>query len=165
MTWDSWEVSSHRSEKNVIPDLVLKNIKYTKTKHGRAIWTLSATQARHDSKNDIIKAERIKLVFHQKKGGDIVLTADQGQIDSHNSILKVIGHVRIENRPDSIITTNWLEYDERTGLLKTTAPVHVVFDDSCVDANGLLIDTKTEKLLLLSDIDAILDQGENREGH
>ncbi len=157
MAWHAWQISHERVNEAIPPGLVLKNITYTKSSHGRAIWTFSAQQAEHNRQSGLIKAKKIHLVFHDKIRGDIELTADMGQIHSGNETIRVMGHVRIEDQPDNILTTDWMEYDERSGILKTTAPVHIRLDGSTIEGKGLSIDTKQRKLFVSSDVNATLD--------
>jgi LPS export ABC transporter protein LptC len=158
MTYRSWQVSSSPGEDIGQSGLILKNIKYTKTRHGRAIWTLSADQAEHDQATGVTRGNNIRLVFIDRERGDIVLTADRGQIFSSNETIIVTGHVRIENRPDNILLTDSLEYDENTGILKTGSPVYAVMDDSNVHGRGMIVNTRQRKLQILSDVNATLDQ-------
>ena len=160
MTWRSWQASSSPEVDTGRPGLVLKDIRYTKTSRGRTVWTLSADQAEHDQKAGITKARNIRLVFHDKERGDIVLTADMGEIRSSSQTIRVAGHVRIENRPDNIIMTDSLEYDEKSGLIKTVSPVLAVIDESIIRGRGLIIDTRRRRLQIPSDINAVLDQEE-----
>jgi len=163
MAWKSWKPASPEKAGPVMPGLILKNIKYTKTSHGRAVWTLSATQAEHEQSTGITKARDIVLVFHDKKRGDIVLTADRGKVFSSNDTIMVSGHVRIENRPDNVLLTDRLFYEEKTGTLKTDCLVRAILDNSVITGKGLLIDTGQRKLEVLSSVNATLDGDEGRE--
>ena len=158
MTYRSWQDSLHIKENFGQPGLILKNIKYTKTRHGRAIWTLSADQAEHDQTTGVTKGRNVRLIFIDRKRGNIVLTADRGEVFSSNETITITGHVKIENQPDNILLTDRLEYDEDTGILKTSSPVHAVMDDSSVHGRGMIIDTGQRTLQLLSDVNATLDQ-------
>ncbi len=147
-----------------MPGILLKNIQYTKTSHGRAVWTLQADKAEHEQATGITRAEHITLVFHDKESGDIVLTADQGKVFSANETIMVSGHVRIEKRPDNTLLTERLFYDEKTGILSTDAPVMAILENSTIRGKGLLIDTRKRTLEILYDVNATLDQeGSSKE--
>ena len=65
-------------------DLTLKNINYTKTRDGKPLWTLVADSAAHSMEDSITRIENIRMVFFDPDHGDIVLTADQGEIIPQN---------------------------------------------------------------------------------
>ena len=158
MTFKSWKGTSPMKGGPVMPGLILKNIRYTKTSHGRAVWTLTAAQAEHEQDTGITSARNIKLIFHDKTRGDIVLTADQGRVFSSNDTIMISGHVRIENKPENILVTDKLYYDEKTGILSTDSPVQARLDNSTIKGRGLLIDTRQRILEIMSGVNATLDQ-------
>jgi len=157
MTWRSWKSSVPLEKTLAQPGLILKNINYTKTRHGRALWTLSAERAEHNQETGITLAHKIRLVFHHKEHGDILLTADKGRICSSNGTIQVMGNVRVENRPDAILTTSHLAYNEETGTITTDAPVHAVIQDSIINGKGLVLDTKEKIIHVLSDVNATIE--------
>ena len=59
-------------------DLTLKNITYTKTRDGEPLWTLVANSAAHSTEEGITRIEDVRMVFFDRKGGDMRLTADRG---------------------------------------------------------------------------------------
>jgi len=59
-------------------DLTLKNIKYTKTLDGEPLWTLEADSADHSMGEGVTRIKNVRMVFHDQRMGEIVLTADRG---------------------------------------------------------------------------------------
>ncbi len=154
----SWPKPSPRIIPSIPQGIILKNIKYTKTKHGRAIWSISAQRAEHNPDTGITKSTNIRLVFHRKNGKDIVLTANRAQIDSGNGTLTVSGNVRIESQPGRLLLTDRLTYNEETRILKTDSPVSIEMDHSVIHGKGMIIDTRNQEMEILSSVNASLDR-------
>jgi LPS export ABC transporter protein LptC len=137
-------------------DLTLKNIKYTKTRDGEPLWTLVADSADHSMDDDITRIANVRMVFFDPKMGDIVLTADQGELIPEKRTVKVRSNVKIISPPGNIMLTEFLEYNESTNILHTDKEVRLNFDYFEAIGKGMQMDVENRNLLLLSNVKALL---------
>jgi LPS export ABC transporter protein LptC len=137
-------------------DLTLKNIKYTKTRDGEPLWTLVADSAAHSMDDDVTRISNVRMVFYDPQMGDIVLTADQGELIPENRTVKVRTNVKIVSPPDNVMLTDFLEYKETTNSLYTNKEVRINFDQFNVTGKGMQMDVDKRILILLSNVKAFL---------
>jgi len=139
-------------------DLALKNIKYTKTRDGEPLWTLVADSAAHSMADSITRIENIRMVFFDPDQGDIVLTADQGEINPQNRTVKVRSNVIVASRSGNVMRTEDLEYTEATNSLHTDNMVRMNFDHFTVSGKGLKMDVAKRTFNLLSNVKALIGE-------
>jgi len=137
-------------------DLTLKNIKYTKTRDGEPLWTLVADSADHSIIDGITRIVNVRMVFFDPQMGEIVLTADQGELLPENRTVKVHSNVKIISPPGNVILTEFLEYKESTNILHTDKEVRLNFDHFEVIGKGMQMDVENRNLHLLSNVKALL---------
>jgi len=134
-------------------DLSLHNIKYAKTRAGEALWTLRAEGA--DQRQDgVILARNVKMIFFDRKKGNIHLTADQGQLVPELEKVSFDSNVEIITSEGITLLTNFLEYDEKGHLLKTDQSTHIFTDSYEATGKGMAIDLQDRTLLLFGDVKA-----------
>ena len=137
-------------------DLALKNIKYTKTRDGEPLWTLVADSADHSMEDGITRIVNVRMVFFDPQMGEIVLTADQGELLPENQTVKVHSNVKIISPPGNVMLTEFLEYNESTNILHTDKKVRLSFDHFEVIGKGMQMNVENRNLLLLSNVKALL---------
>jgi LPS export ABC transporter protein LptC len=137
-------------------DLTLKNITYTKTRDGEPLWTLVADSAAHSMEDDITRIANVRMEFFDPQMGDIVLTADQGELSSADRTVKVRTNVKIVSPPGNVMLTDFLEYKEATNSLYTDKEVRINFDQFNVTGKGMQMDVDKRILLILSNVKALL---------
>ena len=148
------DVSFETIPENV--DLILNKIKYTKTRDGVPLWTLVADSATRTMDDDIIRVKSVRMVFFDPEMGDIVLTADQGELQPENRTVAVHSNVKVVSPPGNIMLTEYLEYKEAANILQTDKEVKIRFDHFEVSGKGMQMDTVKRTLLLLSNVKALL---------
>jgi LPS export ABC transporter protein LptC len=137
-------------------DLTLKNIKYTKTLDGKPLWTLEADSADHSMDDSITRIENVQMVFFDPQMGEIVLTAEQGELLPESQMVKVHSNVKVVSSPDRVMQTEFLEYKEADNSLHTDREVRLFFDHFEVVGKGMQLDVGNRKLILLSNVQALL---------
>jgi len=138
-------------------DLALKNIKYTKTRNGEPVWTLVADSAAHSMEDGITRIKNVRMVFFDRKMGDIVLTADQGELLPEYRTVKVKTNVKVMSPPDNTLQTDSLEYKEASNSLQTNEMVKISFDHFVVSGKGMQMDVAERTILLLDNVTAVLN--------
>ncbi|KPJ99199.1 MAG: hypothetical protein AMJ60_05785 [Desulfobacterales bacterium SG8_35] len=137
-------------------DLALENIQYTKTHNGKTLWTLVADSAAHSMEDSIIRIENIRMVFFDSDMGDIVLTADQGEIIPQNKTVKVRSNVTVASTSGKVMQTEYLEYIEATNSLHTDKMVRMNFDHFTVSGKGMKMDIEKRIIYLSGSVKALL---------
>ena len=136
-------------------DLILNKIKYTKTRDGLPLWTLVADSATHSMDDDIIRIKNVRMVFFDPKMGDIVLTADQGELQPENQTVVVQSNVKVVSPPGKTMLTEYLEYKEATNILQTDKVVKISFDHFQASGKGMQMDVAKRTFLLLTNVKAL----------
>ena len=148
------DVSFETIPENV--DLILNKIKYTKTRDGVPLWTLVADSATHSMEDDIIRVKSVRMVFFDPKMGDIVLTADQGELQPENRTVAVQSNVKVVSPPGNTMLTEYLEFKEATNILQTDKVVKISFGHFEVSGKGMQMDVVKRTFLLLTNVKALL---------
>jgi LPS export ABC transporter protein LptC len=137
-------------------DLSLKQINYTETREGKRSWTLVADSAAHTVENGITRIENIHMTFYDEDMGDVILTAERGEMQSDSRQVAVRGDVVVRNPQGYSLYTESLLYREADRMISTEEPVRMVSEKMEVTGVGMLLDVQDHTLVLLSDIQARL---------
>ena len=156
-SFDGWEAATTFKSIPENVDLALENIKYTKTHDGKTLWTLVADSAAHSMEDSVIRVKNIRMVFFDPDLGDIVLTADQGEIIPQNKTVKVHYNVTVSSTSGTVVQTEYLEYVETTNSLHTDKMVRMNFNQFTVSGKGMEMDVEKRIIYLLGSVKALLD--------
>ena len=135
-------------------DLSLKNITYTKTRNGVPLWTLKADSALHSSETNITQIKNVRVVFFDRKTGNIKLTADQGALLPEYHAVTVSSNVIVVTPQGNTLQTDYLRYEEDSNILHTDRMVTINGDNFTVSGRGMQVDVIERTLVLLSDVEA-----------
>ena len=134
-------------------DLTLKNIKYTKTRAGEPLWTLVADSAQ-SMEDGITRIEDVRMVFFDREGEDIELTADQGELIPEYRLVTVNSNVMVKSSPGNTLQTDYLKYVQTSNSLQTDRMVTINRDHFIVTGKGMEMDIAKRTVVLLSDVKA-----------
>lgn len=137
-------------------DLTLKNIKYTKTRDGEPLWTLIADSAAHSMDDSITRIKNVRMIFYDQDDGDVLLTAESGELIPEYSTVTVSTNVVVKNPKGNTLKTDFLEYKEAVNILQTDRIVTIIGDYFVVNGKGMTVDVDERTLVLLSDVKAEL---------
>ena len=137
-------------------DLTLKNIKYTKTRDGESIWTLVADSASHSMGEGVTRIKNVRMVFHDQQMGDIILTADHGELFPEKKVVKVYSNVKVMSPPENTLLTESLEYRESTRILQTREMVKINFGHFEATGKGMQMDVNLRSFTILNNVKAYL---------
>ena len=137
-------------------DLTLKNIKYTKTRDGEPLWTLIADSAAHSMDDSITRIKNVRMIFYDQDDGDVLLTAEYGELIPEYSTVTVSTNVVVKNPKGNTLKTDFLEYKEAGNILQTERRVTIIGDHFVVNGKGMTVDVDERTLVLLSDVKAEL---------
>ncbi len=152
--WDK-DTTIERIPDNV--DLTLQNIKYTKTSGGEPLWTLVADSAAHSMEDSITRIKDVRMVFYDQEAGDILLTAEYGELMPEYRTVTVSNNVKVTNPQGDTLQTDYLEYKEAGNILQTDRMVTIHIGQFMVMGKGMQVDVETRTLVLLNDVKAQFD--------
>ena len=120
-------------------EIALSNIEHTATSNGRSQWRLTAEQARLTEGKRQLLLTRPSVVFFMEDGREVMLTADQGVLDTQSNDIAVDGHVVVSNR-DYRLATEKLRYSHGDRLLMSDAPVAIDSRWAALTAQAMRVD-------------------------
>lgn len=142
-------------------DLTLQKIKYTKTRAGNALWTLSAETA--DQREDgVISARKVRVTFFDRKKGDIHISADQAQLVPELEKVSLSSNVKVTTSQGETLLTDFLEYKEKEHLLHSDQPAHIFTDSYEATGNGMSVDLRYRTLVLFGGVKASVPKNSNK---
>lgn len=138
-------------------DLSMKQISYTEIREGVRRWMLKADTAAHSVSEGTTRIENIHMTFFDVDGGgDLILTASQGELRTDSREVEVSGDVIVQSTKGYAVYTDNLRYREKDRTARTEAPVRVVSKEMEVTGTGMRLDLRDHTLVLLSGIKARL---------
>ncbi len=156
--WYFSSVSTNQKSPDLLPEdvqLRLQNVKYTSTENGVPKWTLTAAWAQRQGADGLTRAGDVRVVFYGKDG-QVVLTADRGEILSDHSRIRVMGNVKIRRGDGALLLTDHLEYSEDDDAITTDATVHFSVGGFRVTGREMSLDVKRQQVRILSDVKAVI---------
>ena len=156
--WYFSSVSTNQKGPDLLPDdvrLRLQNVKYTSTENGVPKWTLTAAWAQRQGTDGLIRAGDVRVVLYGREG-QVVLTADRGEILSDHIRIRVMGNVKIRRSDGALLLTDHLEYSEDDDAITTDAIVHFSVGEFRVTGRGMYLDVKRQQVRILSDVEAVM---------
>lgn len=119
-----------------MPDIATKAIMtiaklhQTATKDGKIQWELDAEAAQMEADSGRMRLTAPKIHFNTDDGAKVLLTADQGVLDTRNNDMEVSGNVCLRDNRYTLVTET-LTYQHEQRLLRSDTPVkitHTAFD-------------------------------------
>ena len=137
-------------------DLALEDLVYTKNRDGRRLWVLEARGADHSLAEAATRLTNLRMVFFDPKQGEIVLTADQGELLPREDRVQVRSNVVLTDHRGVSVRTRTLAYLDADRSLQTDDPVTILGDGLRVTGTGLRIDTQKRRMTVGGRVRAVL---------
>ena len=138
-------------------DLALDDLHYTETQDGIKRWTLSSDRAEYLRGSNLIQLTPVSLVFYDAGSfGDLILTADHGQLQEDTRQVDVHGNVIVTATDGEQLTTESLRYSEQNRELTTSAPIHLRTPRMELTGVGLRIDLENDILVVKENVKMVL---------
>jgi LPS export ABC transporter protein LptC len=112
----------------------------------RTQWTLDAPSAHKESEVLVIVETPRLSIFHHS-GEQINVTAERGTVDKNSRIMSFNGNVRAKgDRQFGLLSTEWLQFDPRKGILYTDQAFSLENRDSQLQGVGMTLFQETRKV-------------------
>lgn len=158
-------VNYQRQELELLPeprpqkvDVSLEKITLTNSQNGVASWQLDAESADFDSRTRSGQLSRVHVRFFGDGQGDLLLTADEGQISAGGEKMKVWGHVVVIGEQGYTFYTDVLEYEQNKDLITTESPVRILSAGLEIRGNGLRLRVRDRALRILEKVEAHIEK-------
>ncbi len=140
------------------PDATLSigKIRQTATREGKKEWSLEASSARYADKAGQMVLKDLTVTFFLNDKSEIILTADQGMLNTASNDIEVSGNVMLKNKEYKLLTES-LSYAHDKRVLYSKAPATISGTSARLAADKLSFDLSTKKLTLEGGIETTLD--------
>jgi LPS export ABC transporter protein LptC len=137
------------------PDQEIDGFTLTQTREGQPVWSLRAENALVYEDADRIEMTDLRTDFFDDEGGTrSTLTADRGVLKRRTSDMEVNGNVVVYAADGTVLTTERLTWDERTGKIESDLPVRVTRGKDVMTGVGVEADPDLRNIRVKSDFKA-----------
>jgi LPS export ABC transporter protein LptC len=127
--------------------LLVDKIQQTATRDGKKEWMLEASSGHLVDKTQQLILKDVKVTFFLDDNSEILLTADQGILETRSNDMKVSGNVILKNNEYKLLTDT-LSYQHKRRVVFSKSPVKISGTSAQVAADSLKYDLNTKKLTL-----------------
>lgn len=136
-------------------DMQLTGVYFTEvTPEGRE-WRMEADTLHYYKKTDLMVLDKVKAVFFSGDG-PMHIKGDKAYYEKNDQLVRLVGNIKADDVKGRELITREVRYNLSTGLLM--APGYFTFKSPQMDLNGhgLSIDTRTNRITVLSNADVLL---------
>ncbi len=135
--------------KSEAPDatLLVDKIQQTATRDGKKEWILEASSGHMVDETQQLILKDVKVTFFLDDNSEILLTADQGRLETNSKDMEVSGNVILKNNEYKLLTDT-LSYKHKGRVVFSKSPVKISGTSAQVAADSLKYDLNTKKLTL-----------------
>jgi LPS export ABC transporter protein LptC len=134
-----------------LADQEIDGFTLTQTREGSKVWSISAAHALVFNAADRIEMIDLRVDFFDDDGEvRSTLTADEGVLARRTNDLEVTDDVVIYAADGTILTTDKLTWNERTGKVETDRPIRVTKGDDVMTGVGMEADPDLKNIKVKS---------------
>ncbi len=128
-------------------DQEIQGFTLTQTQDGRRVWSLRARQALVFEESDRVEASGVTVDFYGEESSlQSTLTARNGIITRRTNAIEVEGSVVVTAVDGTVLTTDRLVWDERTGKIRSDRAVRVTKGTDVVTGSAMEADPDLKNL-------------------
>lgn len=135
-------------------DISFQKVILTNTEDGITSWKLKADAADFDTRSRDGLLKGVQVTFFGSKEGDLVLTADEGELTGGGTHMEVRGNVVVKGSQGYTLYSKSLEYFQRDDLISTESPVRFVADGLEIRGRGMRFSVKDRSLRIIEKVNA-----------
>lgn len=137
-------------------DVSFKRIVLNNTEDGITSWRLEAEAADFDTRNRDGFLNEVKITFFNENEGDLVLTADEGELKEGGTRMEARGNVVVQGSQGYTLYTDQLEYFQEKDLISTESPVRFLADGLEVRGRGMRFHVRDRALKIIEKVNAYI---------
>jgi LPS export ABC transporter protein LptC len=134
-----------------LADQEIDGFTLTQTREGSKVWSISAAHALVFNDADRIEMIDLRVDFFDDEGEvRSTLTANEGVLARRTNDMEVTDDVVVYAADGTILTTDKLTWDERTGKVETDRPIRVTKGDDVMTGVGMEADPDLKNIKVKS---------------
>jgi LPS export ABC transporter protein LptC len=156
-------INYRKAELGILPapqtkkvDVSFKRIVLNNTEDGITSWRLEAEAADFDTRNRDGFLNEVKITFFNENEGDLVLTADEGELKEGGTRMEARGNVVVQGSQGYTLYTDKLEYFQEKDLISTESPVRFLADGLEVRGRGMRFHVRDRALKIIEKVNAYI---------
>ena len=139
------------------PDQEIDGFTLTQTQEGLRVWTIMAERALVYEEADRVEMLDLRVDFFDEAGEvRSTLTSNEGILKRRTNDMEVLGNVVVYAADGTILTTERLVWNERTGKVESDMPVRVTKDKDVFTGVGVEADPDLKNIRVKSDFKAFV---------
>ena len=135
-------------------------VHHTAYQKGVKEWLLKADTVDYINEDQKAVFHLLEILFFQKSGSTITVTADEGEWLTNSNDLEVAGHVVITNEPYQLLTER-LRYHHDNKQFSTDMPVKIIGNALTLDAKTMIYDLETNRIHLDDQVEGTIAKNIN----
>lgn len=135
-------------------DLQVKEVKYEELGATGVKWEVNADTATYQKKENMAYFDRVRIKFTMKDGSIYQLSSDRGKINTVTNDMELYGNIIIHSDKGDRFKTERLKFSRKDELIFTNEPVTMQNDYLLLQAKGMTLSLKDERLTLASSVRA-----------
>lgn len=156
IVWQPLELDVDRVEENqsISRPLVMRNASFNNFKNGQKDWALTANIAKiyHQEEVTILYAVRGTLYDPKDPKKMSKLVAKQGHISGQEKLVSMKGDVKLSLDNGDQLLSEKLTLDQKKGVIYTDVKLKFIHQKDKINADGLVYDIHSKKLVLKNPI-------------
>jgi LPS export ABC transporter protein LptC len=127
-------------------DVRADNVLYTNTDGDGRRWILEADTAQYDRASQKALLKQVRVRFYKQDEELLYLTANSGELQVDHNIMTVHGDVVARSAPQTILRTESLIYQGKTGMVITHDPVDLETTRMHIKGVGMTLDLSSQRM-------------------
>jgi LPS export ABC transporter protein LptC len=129
-------------------DVSIKKLHLVEEENGAKQWELNADKAEVINSKGITRLTTIHLNLFQKKGKDILISADSGIIKNDHKFVDLTGNVEVINHGEYTLKTENLKWFSEKKTIQIDSDVEINGKDININGKGMTVnmDNKTAEV-------------------
>lgn len=137
---------------NTDASLSIKKFSHIATKNGEKQWSLEASSASLFAEKNMARLTDISVIFYLKDNKELVLRADNGQLNSKTNDMTISGNI-IATMPEYTLITENLYYNHRRRIININTPVTVSGSLIRIKADTMTYNMQTNKIKCIGHVE------------
>lgn len=139
-------------------DLQVKNIHFTEVGDPDLKWELQADSGRYVKKDNLAYFDNIRIKLITSGGKSYTMTGESGILHTDSNDAEITGNVVVVSDCGDRFTTDKLLYSAADRIVHTDGKVFMEGNKTAINARGMKLYVKEERVSLLSGVQAVLSK-------
>jgi len=139
-------------------DLQIRNIHFTEVGDPDLKWELQADSGRYVRKDNLAYFDKVRIKLITSGGKSYTMTGESGILHTDSNDAEITGNVHVVSDRGDRFKTDRLLYSSSDRIIHTDGKVFMEGNKTAVNARGMKLYVKEEKVSLLSGVQAVISK-------